>query len=215
VFDKTIVPSANKQNSCNQAIPVGKTLTIGRSLIAEKTVQNDGDQSAITEKKKASKDGGCGSPEIVTRDVMSPGTENNVTVAIVTCTRGHTEDTGRAAETRLHTQWVGMEQGMKQLNILPTKCETFLFDMGIFTTSIFMSTEVGKLEKKYQAWHKQTGGSRTRNRAKRGPRRVKKVADPEICNQSTGKSISYADEARVGQEKHNKSRSLLHLTSKG
>jgi hypothetical protein len=51
--------------------------------------------------------------------------------------------------------------------------------------------------------------------AKRGPGRVKKVADPEIFNQSTGKSVFYAHAARVGQEKHSKSRSLLHLTSKG
>jgi hypothetical protein len=39
----------------------------------------------------------------------------------------------------------GMEHGMEQLNILRTKCKTILFDMGIFTTSLFMSTEVGEL----------------------------------------------------------------------
>jgi hypothetical protein len=31
---------------------------------------------------------------------------------------------------------------------------------------------------------------------------VKKVADPEIFNQSTGKSVSYAHVARVGQEQN-------------
>jgi hypothetical protein len=46
--------------------------------------------------------------------------------------------------------------GMKQLNILPTKCKSFLFDMGIFTASVFLSNEVGELASKYQAWHKQT-----------------------------------------------------------
>jgi hypothetical protein len=57
-------------------------------------------------------------------------------------------------------------------------------------------------------------GCRTQDRAKRGPRRVKKVADSEIFDQSTGKSVSYAQVVRVGQEKHNKIRSLFHLTSK-
>jgi hypothetical protein len=47
------------------------------------------------------------------------------------------------------------------------------------------------------------------------PGRVKKVADPAIFNQSTGKSVSYAHAARVGQDKDSKSKSLLHLTSKG
>jgi hypothetical protein len=56
--------------------------------------------------------------------------------------------------------------------------------------------------------------SRTRDRAKQGPGRVKKIADPMVFNQSTGKSVSYAHAARVGMEKHAKSRSLLHLTSK-
>jgi hypothetical protein len=57
-------------------------------------------------------------------------------------------------------------------------------------------------------------GSQTRDRAKLGPRRVKKIADLTIFNQSTGKSGSYAHAARVGMENHSKSRSLLHLTSK-
>jgi hypothetical protein len=35
-------------------------------------------------------------------------------------------------------------------------------------------------------------GSRTLNRAKNGPGRVKKIADPMIFNQSTRKSVSYA-----------------------
>jgi hypothetical protein len=51
---------------------------------------------------------------------------------------------------------------------------------------------------------------RTRDLPKRGPRRMKKVADPAILDQSTGKSVSYAHAARVGQEKHRKSKSLLH-----
>jgi hypothetical protein len=46
--------------------------------------------------------------------------------------------------------------GMEQLNILPAKCKTFLFDMGIFTASIFLSNEVGEFSTKFQAWHKQT-----------------------------------------------------------
>jgi hypothetical protein len=44
---------------------------------------------------------------------------------------------------------------------------------------------------------------------------MKKIADPAIFNQSTGKSVSYAHAARVGQAKHIKRRFLLHLTSKG
>jgi hypothetical protein len=43
---------------------------------------------------------------------------------------------------------------------------------------------------------------------------VKKIADPMIFNQSTGKSVSYAHSALVAMEKHAKSRSLLHLTYK-
>jgi hypothetical protein len=44
---------------------------------------------------------------------------------------------------------------------------------------------------------------------------VKKIADPAIFNQSSGKSVSYSNVDFVGQAKHLKSRSLLHLTSKG
>jgi hypothetical protein len=57
-------------------------------------------------------------------------------------------------------------------------------------------------------------GSQTRDRAKQGPGHVKKIADPTIFNQSTGKSVSYAHAARIGMEKHAKSRSLLLLASK-
>jgi hypothetical protein len=57
-------------------------------------------------------------------------------------------------------------------------------------------------------------GSRNRDRAKQGPGRVKKITDPMIFNQSTGKSVSYAHAARVGMDKHAKNRSLLHLASK-
>jgi hypothetical protein len=46
--------------------------------------------------------------------------------------------------------------GTKELNILPTKCKSFLFDMGISTASVFLSNEVGELATKYQAWHKLT-----------------------------------------------------------
>jgi hypothetical protein len=46
--------------------------------------------------------------------------------------------------------------GMQQLNSIPTKCKTFLFDMGVSTASVFLSNEVGELATKYQAWHKQT-----------------------------------------------------------
>jgi hypothetical protein len=57
-------------------------------------------------------------------------------------------------------------------------------------------------------------GSRTRDQMKQGHGRVKKIADPKIFNQSTGKSVSYAHDARMGMEKHTKSGSLTHLTSK-
>jgi hypothetical protein len=46
--------------------------------------------------------------------------------------------------------------GTKKLNIFPTKCKSFLFDMGIPTASIFLSNEVGELATKYQYWHKLT-----------------------------------------------------------
>jgi hypothetical protein len=46
--------------------------------------------------------------------------------------------------------------GTKELNIFPTKCKAFLFDMGISTASVFLSNEVGELAKKYQALHKIT-----------------------------------------------------------
>jgi hypothetical protein len=57
-------------------------------------------------------------------------------------------------------------------------------------------------------------GSRTRDRAKVEPGLVKKITDPAIFNQSSGKSVSYSHADWVGQAKHIKSRSLLHLTSK-
>jgi hypothetical protein len=46
--------------------------------------------------------------------------------------------------------------GTKELNILPPKCKAFLFDMGISTARVFLSSEVGELATKYQAWHKLT-----------------------------------------------------------
>jgi hypothetical protein len=57
-------------------------------------------------------------------------------------------------------------------------------------------------------------GRQTQDQAKQGPGCVKNIADPMIFNQSTGKSVSYAHVARVGMEKHAKSISLIHLTSK-
>jgi hypothetical protein len=45
------------------------------------------------------------------------------------------------------------------------------------------------------------------------PGLVKKIADPAIFNQSSGKGVSYSHAALVDQAKHLKSRSLLHLTS--
>jgi hypothetical protein len=57
--------------------------------------------------------------------------------------------------------------------------------------------------------------SRTRDRAKEKPGLVKKIADPAFLNQSSGKSVSYSHADCVGQAKHLKRRSLLHLTSKG
>jgi hypothetical protein len=59
------------------------------------------------------------------------------------------------------------------------------------------------------------GGSRTRDRAKAEPGLVKKIADPAIFNQSSGKSVSYSHTDCVSQAKHLKGRSLLHLTSQG
>jgi hypothetical protein len=58
-------------------------------------------------------------------------------------------------------------------------------------------------------------GSRTRDRAKAEPGLVKKIADPAIFNQSSGKSVSYSHADCVGQAKNSKSRCLLRLTSKG
>jgi hypothetical protein len=58
-------------------------------------------------------------------------------------------------------------------------------------------------------------GSQTRDHAKAEPGLVKKIAGPAIFNQSSGKSVSYSHADCVGQAKHIKSRSLLHLTSKG
>jgi hypothetical protein len=58
-------------------------------------------------------------------------------------------------------------------------------------------------------------GSQTRDCTKAEPGLVKKIADPAIFNQSSGKSVSYSHVDCVGQAKRLKSRSLLHLTSKG
>jgi hypothetical protein len=57
-------------------------------------------------------------------------------------------------------------------------------------------------------------GSRTRARARAEAGLVKKITDPAILNQSSGKSVSYSHADCVGQAKHLKSRSLIHLTSK-
>jgi hypothetical protein len=46
--------------------------------------------------------------------------------------------------------------GTKELNILPTKCKAFLFDMGISTASVLLSNVVGELATKYQVWRKLT-----------------------------------------------------------
>jgi hypothetical protein len=46
--------------------------------------------------------------------------------------------------------------GTQHLNILPTKCKAFLFDMGISTASVFLSNDVGELATKYQEWNKLT-----------------------------------------------------------
>jgi hypothetical protein len=58
-------------------------------------------------------------------------------------------------------------------------------------------------------------GSQTRDRGKREPGRVEKVADPAIFNQSTGKSVFPARAVCARQGKHTKSKSLLHLSSTG
>jgi hypothetical protein len=59
------------------------------------------------------------------------------------------------------------------------------------------------------------GWSQTRDRAKAEPGLVKKIADPEIVNQSSGKSVSIFPRGSHAPGKILKSRSLLHLTSKG
>jgi hypothetical protein len=46
--------------------------------------------------------------------------------------------------------------GTKELNILPTKCKAFIFDIGIFTASVLLFNEVDELATKYQAWRKLT-----------------------------------------------------------
>jgi hypothetical protein len=46
--------------------------------------------------------------------------------------------------------------GTKELNILPTKCKPFLFDMGISTANFYLSNELGELATTCQAWNKLT-----------------------------------------------------------
>jgi hypothetical protein len=46
--------------------------------------------------------------------------------------------------------------GTKELNTLPTKCKSLLFDMGISTAIALISNEVGELATQYQAWNKLT-----------------------------------------------------------
>jgi hypothetical protein len=58
-------------------------------------------------------------------------------------------------------------------------------------------------------------GSRTRDLAKAEPGLVKKIADPAIFNQSSGKSVSIFPNGCRGPGKTLKNRSLLLLTSKG
>jgi hypothetical protein len=67
----------------------------------------------------------------------------------------------------------------------------------------------GKEAEPYECWESNPRLSEARTRAS------EKVADPAIFNQSTGKIVSYAHAACMGQDKHSKSKSLLHLTSKG
>jgi hypothetical protein len=50
----------------------------------------------------------------------------------------------------------GGAAGTKELNILPTKSNAFIFDIGISTASVFLFNEVGELATKYQYWHKLT-----------------------------------------------------------
>jgi hypothetical protein len=56
-------------------------------------------------------------------------------------------------------------------------------------------------------------GSRTQDRAKAGPRLVKRIADLTIFNQSKRKSGYYAHAESVGMQNHSKSKYLLHLIS--
>jgi hypothetical protein len=58
-------------------------------------------------------------------------------------------------------------------------------------------------------------GSRARDRAKAEPGLVNKIANPAIFNHSSGKSVSIFPRGSRGPGKTLKSRSLLHLTSKG
>jgi hypothetical protein len=46
--------------------------------------------------------------------------------------------------------------GMDQLDIISIECQKFLIDLGMFTASVFLSSDVGDLAEKYQAWRKKT-----------------------------------------------------------
>jgi hypothetical protein len=56
----------------------------------------------------------------------------------------------------MHNKYNCGAAGTKELNILPTKCKAFIFDMGISMVIVFLSTELGEMATKYQAWHKLT-----------------------------------------------------------
>jgi hypothetical protein len=80
-----------------------------------------------------------------------------------------------------------------------------------------INSGVGKTEtsKTKKAAPQDCVGSRTRDYAKAEPGLVKKIADPAIFNQSSGKSVSIFPRGSRGPGKTLKIRSLLHLTSKG
>jgi hypothetical protein len=45
--------------------------------------------------------------------------------------------------------------GIEHLNSLPIECKKNLVDMGIFTPSVFLFSEVGELDNIYKVWHTQ------------------------------------------------------------
>jgi hypothetical protein len=79
------------------------------------------------------------------------GAAGTVTGAMAV-TSGGGNDSVAAILPLLHPHWVGMEQ----LDIFLIECQKFLINLGIFTASVFLSSDVGDLAEKYQVWRKKT-----------------------------------------------------------